>query len=225
VAKAPSNTDTASDDTSKASLREQRRVQQQDLSRTQILDAAEQVFGERGYHDATLKDIAVRAEFSVGSVYSFFENKDDLFLLVFLRRGDEMLPMIREIAEGDLGPMAKLHALVDAEVGFFRQHRHFGRLFLRTSSATSPSPEREVDRAMHDRFREAMALQASVFVAGQKAKELRAGDPEALARLFSGLVSAYQATDPAVIGDDPDPVENLPLATLHAMVDAAFAAP
>ena len=208
-----------------ASLREQRRVQQQDLSRTQMLDAAEQVFGERGYFDATLKDIAERAEFSVGSVYSFFENKDDLFLSVFLRRGDELVPVIREIAEGDGSPLAKLHALVDAEIGFFRKHRHFGRLYLRTSSATSPSPERAVDQAMHDRFREAMGLQAAIMREGQAAGELRGGDPEVLARMFSGFVSAYQATDPAVIGDDPNPVELLPLVALHDMIEAAFARP
>lgn len=211
--------------TAAASLREQRRVQQQDLSRTQMLDAAEQVFGERGYFAATLKDIAERAEFSVGSVYSFFENKDDLFLSVFIRRGDELVPAIRQIVEGDGSPMAKLHALVDLEIGFFRRHRHFGRLYLRTSSATSPSPERAVDQAMHDRFREAMSLQAAVFRAGQTAGDLRSGDPDVLARMFSGFISAYQATDPAVIGDNPDAPELLPLEALHDMVERAFTAP
>ena len=73
------------------SRREQRRQLHQDLSRTQLLDAAEEVFGAKGFHETTLKEIAELAEFSVGSVYSFFENKDDLFLNVFLRRGEEFL--------------------------------------------------------------------------------------------------------------------------------------
>src|SRR5689334_25428787 len=72
--------------------REQRRLLHQDLSRSQLLDAAEEVFGTKGFHDTTLKEIAELAEFSVGSVYSFFENKDDLFLSVLLRRGRESLP-------------------------------------------------------------------------------------------------------------------------------------
>src|SRR6476646_9106618 len=76
----------------KASRRQERRLLHQDLSRTQLLDAAEEVFGRKGFHDTTLKEIADLAEFSVGSVYSFFENKDDLFLNVFLRRGAEFLP-------------------------------------------------------------------------------------------------------------------------------------
>ena len=82
------------DKTQAASRREQRRLLHQDLSRNQLLDAAEEVFGEKGFHDTTLKEVAELAEFSVGSVYSFFENKDDLFLNVFLRRGAEFLPSL-----------------------------------------------------------------------------------------------------------------------------------
>ncbi len=43
-----------------------------------------------------------------------------------------------------------------------------------------------------------------------------------LARLFSGMVAAYQSLDPAVMSDDPDPEERLPLADLHEMIDRAF---
>jgi branched-subunit amino acid ABC-type transport system permease component len=59
--------------------REERRQLHQQLSRTQLLDAAEEIFGQKGFHDTTLKESADRADFSVGSVYSFFENKEDLY--------------------------------------------------------------------------------------------------------------------------------------------------
>ncbi|HMG44699.1 MAG TPA: helix-turn-helix domain-containing protein, partial [Acidimicrobiales bacterium] len=55
------------------SRREARRLLQQDVSRSQLLDAAEEVFGRKGFHEATLKEVAELAEFSVGSVYSFFD--------------------------------------------------------------------------------------------------------------------------------------------------------
>src|SRR3954468_13471079 len=114
--------------------REERRLRQQDISRGQLLDAAEEVFGRKGFHETTLKEIADLAEFSVGSVYSFFENKADFFLSVFLRRGAEFLPGMLETAGGAGTPLETLHALVDYEVGFFRAHPHFGRLFLRSAS-------------------------------------------------------------------------------------------
>jgi AcrR family transcriptional regulator len=46
--------------------REQRRQRHQLLSREQLLDAAEEVFGRKGYHATTLKEVAELAELSVG---------------------------------------------------------------------------------------------------------------------------------------------------------------
>jgi AcrR family transcriptional regulator len=211
--------------TSAASRREQRRVQHQDLSRSQLLDAAEEIFGRKGYHETTLKEVAELAEFSVGSVYSFFENKEDLYVSVFVRRGDEYMPQLRGVVEGSESPLAQLHQLVDFEIGFFREHRHFGRLLLRSSPRSLPAgTETALERAVAGNFDEAMHLQAGLFARGQASGELRAGDPEVLSRLFSGLISAYHSQDPAVVSDDADAPERLPLADLHEMIDRAFRA-
>ena len=206
-----------------ASRREQRRLRHQSLSREQLLDAAEEVFGRKGFHETTLKEVAELAEFSVGSVYSFFQNKDDLFQQIFVRRGSEFMPELREVLRPDGGtPVEQLHALVDFEVGFFRSNRHFGRLYLRSASATLLSLDRAVDAATAANYDEAMRLQADLFRRGQEAGQLRSGDPVVLARLFSGIISAYQALDPAVVSDAADGAERFPLSELHDLVEAAF---
>jgi TetR/AcrR family transcriptional regulator len=207
-----------------ASRRDQRRQLHHDVSRSQLLDAAEEVFGRKGFHEATLKEVAELAEFSVGSVYSFFENKDDLFRQIFLRRGDEWMTGMSEVLGAGRDPLVELHGLVDFEVGFFRRYPQFGRLFLRYSSATMPSSEGQIDPVVAARYDEAMRRQADLFRRGQATGQLRAGDPEVLARLLSGMISAYQSLDPAVVSDDVATTERLPLAELHEIIVAAFAA-
>jgi AcrR family transcriptional regulator len=155
-------------------------------------------------------------------VYSFFENKDDLFRQIFVRRGDEFMNGIRAVLTEEGDPLGQLHQLVDFEIGFFRKHPHFGRLYLRYSSATMPSTERPVDAAVADNYEESMRLQADLFERGQAVGELRAGDGQVLSRLLSGLMSAYQALDPAVMSDEPRKAERLALADLHDIVDGAF---
>ena len=54
----------------------------------------------------------------------------------------------------------------------------------------------KIDQAVVENYTEAMNLQTKLFRDGQDAGELRDGDPEVLAMLFSGLLSAYQSTDP-----------------------------
>jgi len=200
-------------------------VQHQDLSRAQLLDAAEEVFGHKGFHETTLKEVAELAEFSVGSVYSFFENKEDLYVNVFVRRGDEYMPALREVFTLGGTPDEQLHRLVDFEIGFFRLHPNFGRLILRSSPRSLPAgAETAIEKAVVGNFDEAMALQADLFERGQRSGAFRAGDPAVLARLFSGLISAYHSLDPAVVSDAPDPGERLTLRELHDIVDGAFRA-
>ena len=207
-----------------ATRRQQRRVQRQDLSRAQLLDAAEEVFGRKGFHEATLKEVAELAGFSVGSVYSFFDNKDDLFRQVYLRRGQEFMPALRSIIRSRQPAIEVLHEVVTFQVQFFRDHPNFGRLYLWHSghvlgAEVGPS----FDEAIIANFEEALTLQSKLFARGQRAGLLRAGDPEVLSRMLSGLVAAYQEMDPAVTSDDPDEAERFPLQDLQDLVTRAFA--
>jgi TetR/AcrR family transcriptional regulator len=205
--------------------REQRRLQRQDLSRNQLLDAAEEVFGRKGFHEATLKEVAELAGFAVGSVYSFFDNKDDLFRQIFMRRSAQFDPALRDALDPRHGrPLDQLHRLVDVQVGFFREHPRFGRLYLRYANATTMWVEREIDPELTASYREWQRLEADVFARGQAAGEIRAGEPGVLDRLLTGIVASYQASDPAVLSDDPDPGEAFPLADLHDLIEKAFRA-
>ena len=58
------------------------RTQRQEQTRTQLLDAALRVVLRRGFHGASLDEIAEEAGYTTGAVYSNFKGKDDLFLAV-----------------------------------------------------------------------------------------------------------------------------------------------
>ena len=49
-------------------------------TRTLLLDAAEEVFAEKGFIPATLDDIAKAAGYSKGAIYKYFATKEELFL-------------------------------------------------------------------------------------------------------------------------------------------------
>jgi AcrR family transcriptional regulator len=65
------------------------RVEQSRRNRELVLAAARRMFLNRGYHGASLEQIADAAGFSKGVVYSQFESKADLFLALLEQRIDE----------------------------------------------------------------------------------------------------------------------------------------
>jgi AcrR family transcriptional regulator len=204
------------------SRREQRRLLQADVSRGQLLDAAEEVFSRKGFRGATLKEVAELAEFAVGSVYSFFSSKEELFRSVFVRRGAEFLAELEAVVSQRAAPVELLHAVVDMEIGYFRRHPAFGRLFLRYANVVSLPADRLTDETAGG-FHRALELQAQVFVRGQKARLLHKGDPLVMSRLFSGLVSAYEALDPGVVSNAGVP--GLALPAFHDLIDRTFVMP
>jgi TetR/AcrR family transcriptional regulator len=209
-------------DTGTGGRRAQRRGHAQRLGRDHLLDAAEEVFGRNGFHETSLKDVAAAAEFSVGTIYNFFENKDDLFRSIFERRGEAFMTELRALTPAAGDPVDQLHAVVDFEVGFFRTQPHFARLYLRYASSTLTSTDAQIADVTRARYDEAMQIQAELFARGQAVGAFRAGDPVVLAHLFSGLVASFQSTDPVIVTGDPAAAERLPLTELHAVVDGAF---
>jgi len=64
--------------------REQSRAQ----TRERLLTAARGVFARRGFHGASVDEIASEAGFSTGALYSNFDGKEDLFLVLMDREID-----------------------------------------------------------------------------------------------------------------------------------------
>lgn len=65
-----------------------------------ILDAAEGIFAKKGYHDASMAEIARVAEFGVGYLYRHFKDKGDLYLAVVERKVDALLGATRVMNSG-----------------------------------------------------------------------------------------------------------------------------
>ncbi len=211
-----------------AGQRERRRNGRKELSRQDILDAAEHVFGLKGYHEASLQEIAERAEFSTSALYRFFDNKEALFIGVLARRGDDFMQGMRELFALNFPPRQKLHQFVDFVISFYHQHPSYGRLFLRSSSTAAPNLECTVEAEGYHRLQEARVLLAQLFLEGQRCREFVSGDPAVLARLFIGLITAYLAADPEIMGDDADVRdvhEGMPLEHFRAILDHTFALP
>jgi AcrR family transcriptional regulator len=80
-------------DLSKALVEAKRRVPQQDRGErrvAEVLEAAAQVIGERGYEGATMTEIAERAGASIGALYQYFPNKEAIAQELRRKLAEEM---------------------------------------------------------------------------------------------------------------------------------------
>jgi AcrR family transcriptional regulator len=88
------------------------RAEQNDRNRALLFAAARRVFLAKGYHAATLEQIADEAGFSKGVVYSRFASKADMFLALLEDRISERAAQNADLAK-DLAGSGKFAALAD----------------------------------------------------------------------------------------------------------------
>lgn len=98
--------------------------------REAILDAALSTFVARGYSETKVGEIAERARVAEGTLYTYFDSKEDLLLALFDEKWGGIIDEIRgRIARYD-DPDDKLKAMFKAVVDLFKKDRELAEMFL-----------------------------------------------------------------------------------------------
>jgi AcrR family transcriptional regulator len=89
------------------------RAEKREANRQRILRAARAVFGKRGFHGASIDQIADEAGLSNGAIYYNFESKGDLFLALLEERSEERIRHMRRTLVRAPRAATQDHAVAD----------------------------------------------------------------------------------------------------------------
>jgi len=89
----------------------------------QMLDVAGEVFAERGFHPASMEEIAERADISKPMLYAYFGSKEGLYSAYIARTGSRLLEAMDASVDPGLEPGAQVYASMAAFLGFVEAHR------------------------------------------------------------------------------------------------------
>jgi AcrR family transcriptional regulator len=106
------------------SLKEKQRQEREAL----ILQAAEDVLAEKGYHETSIDEIAARVGIAKGTVYLHFSSKEDLVLAIFEREMQKLLQAVETTVASDLDTRSKLKAIFYAVYDPYFRSRNEGRV-------------------------------------------------------------------------------------------------
>ncbi|MBV7484866.1 TetR/AcrR family transcriptional regulator [Bordetella sp. BOR01] len=82
--------------------------------RSQFINAAIDLFGQHGYHVTTIREIAQAAKVSIGLIYQYVEDKEDILFLALLTVLDTYAQEIPKALEGLEDPLERFRAAVHA---------------------------------------------------------------------------------------------------------------
>lgn len=126
------------------------RAQRRQQTRARLLDAAGQVFARRGFHAATVDEVADAAGYTKGAVYANFANKDALFLALLDQRMAAQLQQVEALyaIESSQELVAALRGGTEQE---FAAARDFGVLMVEFSLYAMRNPTAQAELAQRYR--------------------------------------------------------------------------
>jgi AcrR family transcriptional regulator len=139
-------------------------------TRARLLQAAGEVFAERGYDRASLDDVAAAAGLTKGAVYSSFSSKDELFYALMAERIDERLGLVAEAVDRQSTPEAMTADAGSGLLGLISSQADWHLLFIEFWARAVRDPglrkefarHRRAAREVIARFLEQQATEAGV---------------------------------------------------------------
>lgn len=120
-------------------------------TRATLLRAAGEVFAARGYHGASLEDVAGAAGLTKGAVYSSFNSKDDLFYALMHERIAERLALVVQATDPQATPQEAVQDAGRALADLSTEQADWHLLFIEFWAQAVRDPERREDFARHRR--------------------------------------------------------------------------
>jgi len=121
----------------------ERRQEEKDRRRAEIVDAAIELYREVGWDDVTVDQVAKRARLSRALVYVYFKDKDELHAAIVLRSFEALDKRFAEAAGRARLGLDKVEALGRAYLAFAHELPHFfdacARFEVAPQAATEPT--------------------------------------------------------------------------------------
>ena len=194
-----------------------RRERAREHTRRDILLAAADVFGRRGYAAATLAELAEAAGFAAPSLYRYFESKEEIFrslVDLFVR---EMDATFEEPVDPSLPLPGRLEALLKVQSHTAESFRSaFSVLDAAGPELAAIAPQLRSPRAGIDYYESRLVR----WLRRNAAREELRFAPEVVARAFAGIAFAFRPS-----ADDAGPPDPKVLRTVVDLALHGFSAP
>lgn len=162
--------------------------------KVQILDTAERLFSERGYHATSMRDLAGALDLKGSSLYSHIRSKDELLWLILERAANEFLASITPFTTSSDPPAIRLRAAIHAHVQVVANNLDAATVYFHEWKFLR-EPQRSLFLASRREYEQAMRLLVTECV---QSGEFRAVEPKwATILILSPVNWLYHWYDPS----------------------------
>ena len=192
-----------------------RREREKLWQRREMLSAALDLFSTKGYHNVSMREVAQKSEFAIGTLYKFFKNKEDLYKSLIFEQADRFHEALTKAIEDADDEIEKLRDYVRAKGEVFSANAAMIRLYFAETRGASFNIMAGLDSEIREQHSDFLQKLAMVFESGIKKKIFKKiADPYYLAVSIESITNAFlflwlEAPERHPYPEDPDLILNI----------------
>ncbi|MGE5681660.1 MAG: uroporphyrinogen-III synthase [Bacillota bacterium] len=160
--------------------------------REKIIEAASELFSQKNFHEVMMEDVARLASIAKGTLYNYFNSKEDLYFSIMVIRMENLINSLRERIKKEITAVDSLHSFVIHNYMFMVKYSCFFLMFQRDKLTA----ENSICEEFRQKKSELKDLLKNIVVCGKEEKLFRNIDTEFVCDLVLG--SIYGAVDRAI---------------------------
>jgi AcrR family transcriptional regulator len=162
------------------------------MYRSLIIDAAERLFATRGYEGTKIQDIATGSGISLGTLYSVFDGKSDIYEAVHDERLGRLFLLVSRTMASEDRAAGRLLRANRVFIRWLTEHPDFLRIHLNNSGAWASNPQ-EVGEGLVNAWRRGIDLIALVIDEAMRDGDAFRGDPVIAARTMVAVQQVHMS--------------------------------
>jgi AcrR family transcriptional regulator len=160
--------------------------------RLEILTAAINLFAQKGFERSTVEEIAARANVGKGTVYLYFENKEQIFMAI-LKQGLVELQNLFTDLPSNQNFYQKFHELIYKNLAYVETHHQFYRLFLKERLTVKLLNDVHQDGLIMEKHHAIFRKLADLMQQGMDQGYIRPGNPFDYGIAIGGILNHFAA--------------------------------
>lgn len=180
-----------------ADLRSMSRKEREFLQRREaILATALHLFAEKGFHKVSMSEIARESEFSVGSLYNFFPNKEALYKALMLEKTTEICKELDRAVTGESDECIRIRQWVERKVDLYRKNTGLFKLFFSETMGTNFIVKEQISTILKEKQKKIRMNLATLFEAAMgNGKLAKNCDPFLLSVALDGICNTLLSAE------------------------------
>lgn len=151
-----------------------------------IREAATRVISQKGYFQTSIHEIAKEAGISVGTIYNYFENKQEILLGIFSKEFEDRRDFYEELSQKEMPLVEGIKEILNRHFSQLESHKELMRVIIQERF----KPGSELEEKLNRQYREVIQYVEELVKQALENDQIRNCEPQVVAIALFGAVEA-----------------------------------